>query len=113
MQLRQETIREAQAGLEIAVAIEGATIGRQADVNDDLLVDIPERHVKVLEREMSSTSSANTGSTCGTDLPETERRPLLGQVSPRPARKLITLPFLCYGYLGRVRGNPSVRPPPS
>jgi translation initiation factor 5B len=59
MQLRQETVKEAQAGLEIAIAIEGATIGRQASVNDDLLVDIPERHVKVLEREM--TGRLNTG----------------------------------------------------
>jgi translation initiation factor 5B len=60
MQLRQETIREAQAGLEIAVAIEGATIGRQANVNDDLLVEIPERHAKVLEREMMSYLNTGT-----------------------------------------------------
>jgi len=55
MQLRSETIREAEAGLEVAIAIEGATIGRQISVGDDLLVDIPERHVKVLEREMMKT----------------------------------------------------------
>ncbi|HUH79397.1 MAG TPA: translation initiation factor IF-2 [Methanoregula sp.] len=59
MQLRQESIREADAGLEIAISIEGATIGRQVTVGDDLLVDIPERHVKVLEREMLKT--LNTG----------------------------------------------------
>jgi translation initiation factor 5B len=60
MQLRQETIREAQAGLEIAVAIEGATIGRQANVNDDLLVEIPERHAKVLELEMMNYLNTGT-----------------------------------------------------
>ncbi|MDI9633540.1 MAG: translation initiation factor IF-2 [Methanolinea sp.] len=54
MQLNQENIREAQAGAEIAIAIEGATVGRQCDVGDELLVDIPEKHVKVLEKELLS-----------------------------------------------------------
>jgi translation initiation factor 5B len=52
MQSRQETIREADAGLEVAISIEGATVGRQVNVNDELLVEIPERHVKILEHEM-------------------------------------------------------------
>jgi translation initiation factor 5B len=52
MQLNQENIREAQAGAEVAISIQGATVGRQVSVEDDLLVDIPERHVKVLEKEM-------------------------------------------------------------
>ncbi len=60
MQLRQEAIREADAGLEVAISIEGATIGRQVNVGDDLYVDIPERHVKVLEREMVKTLNTST-----------------------------------------------------
>ncbi len=60
MQLRQETIREADAGLEVAISIEGATVGRQVSVGDDLFVDIPERHVKVLEREMVKTLNTTT-----------------------------------------------------
>jgi len=60
MQLRQETIREADEGLEVAVAIEGVTIGRQLNVGEDLLVDLPERHVKVLEREMIKTLNVST-----------------------------------------------------
>ncbi len=52
IQHNQESIREAEAGREVAISIEGATVGRQFDVEDDLLIDIPERHVKVLEREM-------------------------------------------------------------
>jgi translation initiation factor 5B len=60
MQLRQETIREADAGLEIAISIEGATVGRQVSVGDDLFVDIPERHVKVLEKEMVKTLNVST-----------------------------------------------------
>ncbi len=55
MQMRSETIREADAGQEVAISIEGATVGRQVSVGDDLFVDIPERHVKVLEREMMKT----------------------------------------------------------
>jgi translation initiation factor 5B len=55
MQMRSETIREAEAGQEVAISIDGATVGRQVSVGDDLLVDIPERHVKVLEREMIKT----------------------------------------------------------
>ena len=54
MQLRKETIREAHAGDELAISIDGATVGRQFDVEDELLVNIPERHVKVLESEILS-----------------------------------------------------------
>jgi translation initiation factor 5B len=54
MQSRQENIREADAGMEVAISIEGATVGRQVNVNDELLVEIPERHVKILEHEMLS-----------------------------------------------------------
>ena len=60
MQLRQETIREADAGLEVAISIEGATVGRHVSVGDDLFVDIPERHVKVLEREMLKMLNLST-----------------------------------------------------
>ena len=60
MQLRQESIREADAGLEVAISIEGATVGRQVCVGDDLLIDIPERHVKVLEREMAKSLNIGT-----------------------------------------------------
>jgi translation initiation factor 5B len=52
MQSRQENIREADAGAEVAISIEGATVGRQVNVNDELFVEIPERHVKILEHEM-------------------------------------------------------------
>jgi translation initiation factor 5B len=60
MQARQETIREADAGLEVAISIEGATVGRQVNVGDDLFVDVPERHVKVLEREMLKNLNVST-----------------------------------------------------
>jgi translation initiation factor 5B len=60
MQLNQENIREAKAGAEVAISIEGATVGRQVNEGDDLFVDIPERHVKVLEREMLATLPITT-----------------------------------------------------
>ncbi|RPI38705.1 MAG: translation initiation factor IF-2, partial [Methanoregulaceae archaeon] len=60
MQLRQESIREADPGLEVAISIEGATIGRQVSIGDDLFVDVPERHIKVLEREMVKTLNTST-----------------------------------------------------
>lgn len=52
IQSQGEYVHEVEAGAEVAVAIEGATVGRQFDVDDELYVDIPERHVKVLEKEM-------------------------------------------------------------
>jgi len=52
IQYNQETIREAEAGKEVAISIDGATVGRQINPEDDLMVEIPERHVKVLEKEM-------------------------------------------------------------
>ncbi|MCQ8894625.1 MAG: translation initiation factor IF-2 [Methanolinea sp.] len=60
MQLNQENIKEAQTGAEVAISIEGATVGRQLDVDDELYVDIPERHVKVLEKEMFSHLPVHT-----------------------------------------------------
>jgi translation initiation factor 5B len=60
MQLRQESIKEADPGLEVAISIEGATIGRQVSVGDDMFVDVPERHVKVLEREMMKSLNTST-----------------------------------------------------
>ena len=52
IQERNETIQEAEAGKEVAISIDGPTVGRQINVDDELYVDIPERHVKVIEREM-------------------------------------------------------------
>ena len=55
----QENISEAIQGLEVAISIEGPTVGRQINVGDDLYVDIPEHHVKVLEHEMMNHLSAS------------------------------------------------------
>jgi len=49
IKLNKESVTEAKEGAEVAVSIEGVTIGRQIDVGETLYVAIPERHVKVLE----------------------------------------------------------------
>ena len=54
MKMGQENISEANQGAEVAISIEGPTVGRQINVGDDLYVEIPEHHVKILEGEMTS-----------------------------------------------------------
>jgi translation initiation factor 5B len=50
----EKTMREAKMGDEVAIAIEDATVGRQIDVEDVLLVDIPESHARqLLEQKLS------------------------------------------------------------
>jgi translation initiation factor 5B len=55
IQIRGENVPDADAGAEVAVSIEGATVGRQINEKDELYAEIPENHVKVLEKEMLST----------------------------------------------------------
>ena len=52
----QDSMKEAKQGAEVAVAIDGVTVGRQIDEDDVLLVDIPESHAKKL-RKMDLTSA--------------------------------------------------------
>lgn len=60
IKLNKESVTEAKEGAEVAVSIEGVTIGRQIDIGETLYVAIPERHVKVLETEMLSHLNAGT-----------------------------------------------------
>ena len=52
----QDSMKEARQGAEVAVAIDGVTVGRQIEEEDVLLVDIPESHAKKL-RKMGLTSA--------------------------------------------------------
>jgi len=47
-----EDVDEARAGERVSVAIDGPTIGRQVDEGDELWVDLPEKHAKILEQEL-------------------------------------------------------------
>lgn len=44
----EESLKEALVGTEVAISIDDATVGRQIDVEDVLLVDIPESHAHEL-----------------------------------------------------------------
>jgi translation initiation factor 5B len=44
----EETLKEAIMGAEVAVSIDDATVGRQIDVEEVLMVDIPESHAREL-----------------------------------------------------------------
>ncbi len=46
----EKALPEGRAGQEIAVGIDGATVGRQFGAGDVLYVDVPEAHVKELEK---------------------------------------------------------------
>ncbi|HJK02398.1 MAG TPA: translation initiation factor IF-2 [Methanocorpusculum sp.] len=56
----KENIQEAKEGIEVAISIDGVTIGRQIDIGETLYVAVPERHVKVLETEMLPHLNAGT-----------------------------------------------------
>lgn len=60
IKLNKENINEAKEGMEVAVSIEGVTVGRQINVEDVLYVAVPERHVKILETEMLKSLNAGT-----------------------------------------------------
>jgi translation initiation factor 5B len=51
----QESMKEATQGAEVAISVDGVTVGRQIDEGDVLLVDIPESHARKL-RKMEMTS---------------------------------------------------------
>jgi translation initiation factor 5B len=52
MQKEGENVAIAREGEELAVSIDGVTIGRQLSGDEVLYVEIPERHARVLERDM-------------------------------------------------------------
>ena len=46
----QDSMKEALQGAEVAVAIDGVTVGRQLEENDIMLVDVPASHAKKLRK---------------------------------------------------------------
>lgn len=60
IKLNKENVSEAKEGAEVAVSIDGVTVGRQIEVGDVLYVAVPEKHVKVLETEMMKSLNAGT-----------------------------------------------------
>jgi translation initiation factor 5B len=64
IQNQGEDVDEARAGERVSVAIDGPTVGRGVDEGDELWVDLPEKHAKILEQELRE------------DLPADERETL-------------------------------------
>ncbi len=52
IQEHNENIREATSGKEVAMAIDGPTVGRQIKEGDILFIDVPEKHAKIVEQEL-------------------------------------------------------------
>ncbi|WP_458185662.1 translation initiation factor IF-2 [Haladaptatus sp. NG-WS-4] len=48
-----EDVSEARSGNRVSVAIDGPTVGRQIDEGDELWIELPEKHAKILEQELS------------------------------------------------------------
>ncbi|SFM23567.1 translation initiation factor IF-2 [Methanolobus profundi] len=59
LQMRGENVSEAKIGMEVAMAIEGATVGRQIKEEDTLFVNVPERHAKKMEHEIYDSMTAD------------------------------------------------------
>ncbi len=52
MQEQGEDVSEARMGSRVSVAIDGPTVGRQIEEGDELWIDLPEKHAKILEQEL-------------------------------------------------------------
>ena len=53
IQEQGEDVDEARAGNRVSVAIDGPTVGRGIEEDDELWVEIPEKHAKILEQELA------------------------------------------------------------
>jgi translation initiation factor 5B len=54
-----EDVDEARTGEQVAVSIDGPTVGRQIEEGDELWVEIPEKHAKILEQELTEDITAD------------------------------------------------------
>ncbi|TQD23490.1 translation initiation factor IF-2 [Methanolobus vulcani] len=59
LEMRGEKVSEAKIGMEVAMAIEGPTVGRQIKEEDTLFVNVPERHAKRMEHEIYDSMTAD------------------------------------------------------
>lgn len=60
IQSQGRSIKIAKEGEEVAIAIDGVTIGRQLGPGDEVYVDIPESHAKILSNDPNLTPSEKT-----------------------------------------------------
>jgi len=57
IQRQNENLGSASVGQEVAMAIDGPTVGRQIHEGDILYVNIPEKHARIVEQELKSKLS--------------------------------------------------------
>ena len=53
IQEQGEDVDEARSGNRVSVAIDGPTVGRQIEEGDELWIELPEKHAKILEQELT------------------------------------------------------------
>ncbi|MFC7082295.1 translation initiation factor IF-2 [Halorussus caseinilyticus] len=53
IQEQGDDVDEARSGNRVSVAIDGPTVGRQIEEGDELWMEIPEKHAKILEQELA------------------------------------------------------------
>ncbi|KTG08935.1 translation initiation factor IF-2 [Haloprofundus marisrubri] len=59
IQEQGEDVKQIRAGNRVSVAIDGPTVGRQIEEGDELWVELPEKHAKILEQELSGEIPAD------------------------------------------------------
>ncbi|WP_284013037.1 translation initiation factor IF-2 [Halobaculum litoreum] len=59
IQHQGDDVDKAQAGERVSVAIDGPTVGRQIEEGDELWIELPEKHAKILEQELASEIRAD------------------------------------------------------
>jgi translation initiation factor 5B len=52
IQEQGEDVDEAESGSRVSVAIDGPTVGRDIEEGDELWIELPEKHAKILEQEL-------------------------------------------------------------
>jgi translation initiation factor 5B len=72
IQNQGDDVESARAGERVSAAIEGPTVGRQIEEGDVLWVDLPEKHARVLEQELTEELAADEQEALATYL-ETRR----------------------------------------
>ncbi|PSQ56632.1 translation initiation factor IF-2, partial [Halobacteriales archaeon SW_7_71_33] len=69
-----EDVDEARAGDSVAVSIDGPTVGRDVEEGDELWVDLPEKHAKILEQELTEAIPADELETLSAYLEKRRKR---------------------------------------
>ena len=59
IQHQGDDVDSAQAGERVSIAIDGPTVGRQIEEGDELWIELPEKHAKILEQELASEIRAD------------------------------------------------------